>query len=413
MTIKKGGLPIVCPNIFLPKKGIDLTKWAVVACDQFTSKPSYWNKLHDMIGDAPSTLNLVLPEIYLEDEPEKRIKEINRQMIDYHQKGFLEPLGEGLVLIERKTEDNQIRLGLMVAIDLEVYDYKKGTKPLIRATEETIENRIPPRVMIRKDAPLEFSHVMLLVDDEKKKIIENLYHKRDQLDLLYDFELNMKGGHLRGYHVKDVDYIINEFLSLIEGRTNPVLFIAGDGNHSLATAKVHWEHIKQKASTEDLDNHPARYALVELVNIYDKGLDFEGIHRVLFPVEDDFFNQLQQAIAQDHETWVYIKGEGKRKLLIPKNDGIAYEQIQAFLDQYLVDHPKTKIDYIHGDDDLIEVTESNQKAVGIRMPTIDRKDMFDYIRMEKVLPRKSFSMGSATAKRYYLESRFIKKIEEI
>jgi uncharacterized protein (DUF1015 family) len=409
MAMLKKGYPIVCPEIYLPKKEVDLTKWAVVACDQFTSKPSYWRNLKDQIGDAPSTLNLILPEVYLEDQMDDRIQKINQTMCDYHSKGILEKLEDSLILIERTTEKSQRRLGLMVAVDLEAYDYEEGTKPLIRTTEKTIIERIPPRVKIRKDAPLELSHVMLLVDDDRKRIIENLYHKRNEFPLLYDFELNMKGGHIKGYQIKDVDGVIGEFLSLIEGEEDPVLFIAGDGNHSLATAKAHWENLKHTLSEEELINHPAQYALVEIVNIYDKGLDFEGIHRMMFPVDEKFYDELQKSITAEKETWVYMQGIGKKVLYIPENDAVAYEEIQAFLDDYRINHPHVKIDYIHGDDDLIEASETHPNGFGIKMPTIERKEMFNYIKTGKVLPRKSFSMGCATAKRYYLESRIIKK----
>lgn len=409
MAMFKTGYPIVCPQIYLPKKSIDLTRWAVVACDQFTSKPSYWRELKQLIGDAPSTLHLVLPEVYLEDQADERIEKINQTMCDYHSKGLLERLDDSLILIERTTEKNQKRLGLMVAIDLEAYDYEEGSKPLIRTTEKTILERIPPRVRIRKDAPLELSHVMLLVDDDRKKIIETLYKKRHDFNVLYDFDLNMKGGHIKGYQIKDVDQVILEFLSLIEDEKEPLLFIAGDGNHSLATAKAHWENLKHTLSKEELQDHPAQYALVEIVNIYDPGLEFEGIHRVMFPVDDNFYDELQASITQEQETWVYIQRIGKRKLMIPHNDAVAYEQIQTFLDEYRMKHPHVKIDYIHGDDDLIEASETHIKAFGIKMPTIERKEMFNYIKTGKVLPRKSFSMGCATAKRYYLESRIIKK----
>jgi uncharacterized protein (DUF1015 family) len=219
----------------------------------------------------------------------------------------------------------------------------------------------------------------------------------------------MKGGHIKGYQIKDVDDVINQFMSLIEGESDPVLFIAGDGNHSLATAKAHWENLKHTLTPEELKDHPAQYALVEIVNIYDPGLEFEGIHRVLFPVYDQFFQTLQASITPDKETCVYIQGIGKKTLMIPENDAVAYEQIQAFLDDYLKKHQHVKIDYIHGDDDLIEISETHKHAFGIKMPTIERKDMFNYIKTGKVLPRKSFSMGCATAKRYYLESRMIKK----
>ncbi|MDO9629719.1 MAG: DUF1015 domain-containing protein, partial [Acholeplasmataceae bacterium] len=399
--------PIHLPEILLPKRSIDLSKWAVVACDQFTSQPSYWKEVKRYIDDAPSTYNMILPEVYLETMDDRMIDKINLTMNHYLSSDILESIGESMMLIERSTNLNSRRLGLMLSIDLESYDYKEDSKPLVRTTEKTIIERIPPRVKIRKQAPLELSHVMLLMNDSKHHIIEKLFEKKESFIKKYDFVLNMMGGHLRGYQIKDCDDIIKEFYELIEDPNDPVLFVVGDGNHSLATAKAHWEEIKKNLSEIEQETHPARFALVEVVNIYDQGLQFEGIHRVLFNADKDFLIDLFHAVDKEKDTWVYTNEIGQQQFFIPKNTADAYEQIQSFIDDYLTKHKKTTIDYIHGDSELIEVCNSHPGSIGIKMPTIEKKDLFPFIQSGKVLPRKSFSMGCATAKRYYLESRFI------
>ncbi|MBU1092968.1 MAG: DUF1015 domain-containing protein [Firmicutes bacterium] len=399
--------PIFVPEIYLPDTSINLTKWAVVACDQFTSQPSYWKELQDFIHDEPSTYHLILPEVYLEKMNSNMIDQINHSMHQYKEQNILYSIGKSMILVERTTILNKRRLGLIMSIDLETYDYKEHSKPMIRTTEKTIIERIPPRVKIREKALFELSHVMLLVDDPKKHIIESLYQKKSEFPLLYDFELNMHGGHLRGYQIKDCDDIISDFNNLIKDQKDPMLFVVGDGNHSLATAKAHWEKVKSQLTEVEILDHPARYALVEVVNIYDEGLNFEGIHRVLFNVKDDFLIDLFHAVDKEEETWVYSNEIGKAPFFIPKNAPKAYEQIQNFIDEYMIKHKEVTIDYIHGDGELIEVCQNHPNSIGIKMPCMERNELFPYIHIGKVLPRKSFSMGCATAKRYYLESQYI------
>lgn len=401
--------PIHLPHMLVPKKGVDLSKWAVVACDQFTSSPSYWKELKRYIKEEPSTYHMILPEVYLEQMNDHMIDSINQTMHHYLHENLFEDIGPSMMLIERNCDLNSRRLGLMLAIDLECYAYKEGSRPIIRTTEKTIIERIPPRVRIRKDAPLELTHVMLLINDDKKKIIEKLYEKKDTFEKKYDFVLNMMGGHIRGYQILECDEIINDLYSLIENEEDPMLFVVGDGNHSLATAKAHWEAVKETLSKEDIEDHPARYALVEVVNIYDPGLHFEGIHRVLFNVDSHFLIDMFHAVDKESETWVYTNEIGKQSFYIPSSTAEAYEQIQTYIDEYLKKHKQAKIDYIHGDDELIKICKEHPGAIGIRMPSLEKKDLFPFVQSGKVLPRKSFSMGSATAKRYYLESRMIKK----
>ncbi len=402
--------PIAVKDILLPNDNINYEKWSVVACDQFTSQPEYWENLKNRIGIEPSTYDMILPEVYLESMTDDTIKYININMHHFINSGVFKNIGPSMILVERKTLDGKTRLGLMLCIDLENYDFNLFSKPLIRTTENTILSRIPPRVHIRKNAPLELTHVMLLANDDKLNILENLFAKREQLNVVYDFDLNMDGGHITGYQITDCNPIIKDFYSLIADPKDPILFVVGDGNHSLATAKTHWNVLKATLSKKEIKNHPARFALVEVVNIYDKGLDFEGINRVLFNVDKDFINSLQEAIDQDVESWIYTKESGKTPFYIPKSTALAYEQIQSFIDNYLTYHKDSLIDYIHGDDELIDICNKHEHSIGIHMPILDKKDLFPFVQLGKVLPRKSFSMGSATAKRYYLESRFIKNI---
>ena len=401
--------PVKVPNVLLPKASVNMTKWSVIACDQYTSQPTYWETLNKFIDKDPSTYQLILPEVYLESMKPKAIDTINQNMHNYLKNNLLEPVGDAMILVERTFEDKSKRLGLMITVDLETYDYKPGTKPLIRTTEKTILDRIPPRVQIREKAPFELSHVMLLVDDPKIKIIETLYKNREELPILYDFELNMNGGHIKGYKVSDCEPVINDFNKLIFKQEDKMMFVAGDGNHSLATAKAHWIEIKKNLSDKEIKDHPARFSLVEVVNIYDEGLHFEGIHRVIFNAKEDFLVGLFHAVDREDETWIYEKNAQESKFFIPKNAAIAYEQIQGYIDLYINKNPEVVIDYIHGEEDLIEICDKHPGSIGIKMPCVQRDSLFSYIKSGKVLPRKSFSMGNADSKRYYLECNLIVK----
>lgn len=403
--------PIAVKDILLPNDKINYEKWAVVACDQFTSEPEYWEELRRHIGIEPSTYDMILPEVYLESMTNDTIKFINLNMHHFIKSGVFKNLGPSMILVERKTLDDKVRLGLMLSIDLETYDFDLSNKPMIRPTEHTILSRIPPRVHIRQDAPLELTHVMLLANDDKLHILRQLYKHRDRLNIVYDFDLNMEGGHITGYQITDCESVIKDYYSLITDPNDPILFVVGDGNHSLATAKTHWHEVKRNLSEADKLDHPARFALVEVVNIYDDGLDFEGIHRIMFNVDEKFINDLQEAIDKDVLSWIYTKELGKVPFYLPKSTALAYEQIQDYLDNYLTYHPDAMIDYIHGDKELVRICDKHKQSVGIHMPILDKKDLFPFVQLGKVLPRKSFSMGGATAKRYYLESRIIQKLD--
>ncbi len=418
-------------DIMIPRKDVDLKKWAVVACDQYTSEKEYWKDVEDYVGDSPSTLKLIFPECYLEDgDSEKRIKDINSTMASYMDKGLFDTYENCFFLVKR-TCGNTSRLGLMAALDLDRYSWEKDSKSLIRATEGTILSRIPPRKAIRKDAGLEIPHIMVLISDAKKKIIENLYAKKDKLEKVYETDLMKNGGKVEAYLVnkdEDLQFILKAFENLTASLnpSNPLLFAMGDGNHSFATAKSCWEDIKKNLSEEERKNHPARFCLVELENIFDPGLVFESIHRVLFNVpEEVFLSELEKnAKGIEYETVKCknciasrlvdqsIQGfgyctENKHVYVRIKNPvaNIAAGTIQRILDSLI--EKGYQVDYIHG----LDVTDklgSEKGNIGIFLPAIDKATFFDTIIKDGALPRKTFSMGEANEKRYYMECRKIK-----
>ena len=417
-------VPFKRGNILIPKN-VDMEKWSVVACDQFTSEPEYWKKLDSIVGDAPSTLRITLPEIYLEEnDVEERIKKINSTMEEYLNKDLFTELTDSMIYLERTQADGKIREGLMGIVDLEDYSYEKGSQTLIRATEKTVIERIPPRVKVRENALLELPHIMILIDDEKKDIIESLKEEVTDNDIVYDFELNMNGGHIRGYKLNensmnkidskleklaDKDYFESKYGVTDKG---VLLFAMGDGNHSLATAKACYENLKKTMSEEEYLNNQARYALVELVNLHSSALEFEAINRVIFDTDkENLLNELQKYYNINKD------GNGQKVRVITDNlnedwyienpkSNIAVGSIQMFLDEYLKEH-KGKIDYIHGEDVTTELG-SKEGNIGFIFDAMKKCDLFKTVILDGALPRKTFSMGHANDKRYYLEARKIK-----
>lgn len=430
---------ICVPEILMPNRNVDLSKWSVIACDQYTSQPDYWEKTTEIVGDEPSTLKVTLPEIYLEqDDFEARIDVVNSNMEEYLNDGVLESMGSGFVLVKRFAE-NKLRTGLVVAVDLEAYDFQKGSNSLIRATEGTVIDRLPPRMKIRKNALIELPHIMVLIDDKDKTIIEPLAKKYSEgVEKLYSVDLMQEGGHIDGWFVNS-DEDIAQFADSLEQLSKKVdlLFAVGDGNHSLASAKQHWNEVK--AAGGDVENHPARYALVELVNIHDDGLEFEPIHRVLFNCNyKDLLGELEKFVVAEgglmevkyfvgqfshdrlFENWEVIKDitnsqtfafvtENICGMVVMENTdySMTVGTVQAFLDEYLAEHNDCRIDYIHGEDVTSELG-SLEGNVGIILPNMAKSQLFKAVVEEGVLPRKTFSMGEANEKRYYMESRKIK-----
>lgn len=408
---------IKMPNVLMPKKNVDMEKWAVIACDQFTSQPSYWENLESLVNDVPSTYHLIFPEVYLEKENAPIIGRINYNMKKYLDENILENIGECMILVDRKTPFQKRRLGLVLSIDLEAYSYNQTDKSLIRATEQTVIERIPPRVEIRKNALIELPHILLLINDKNKTIIEKLYTKKDKFEKIYDFDLNMNGGHITGYKITNCKKTIKDFEKLVSLKTikdnswekdNIMQFAVGDGNHSLATAKTHWNNLKSNLSKKEIKNHPARYALVEIMNIYDEGLVFEPIHRVVFNANLDFYKGLKEICDGDYECLLYNNGEST-KIMLPTNAAIAVKLVQEYIDDYIKKNPKTKVDYVHGLKDMKEVCDNHLNSYGITLPPLNKTDLFNYVVNQGSFPRKTFSMGHANEKRYYIESKMIVK----
>ncbi|MBE7060623.1 MAG: DUF1015 domain-containing protein [Ruminococcaceae bacterium] len=398
-------------DILLPKN-TDMTAWSVVACDQYTSQPEYWAKVKNIVGDKPSTLNIIFPEIYLSEDNSARIDSINRYMKEYLENGLFEEYKNSFVYVERTIGEGKVRRGLIGAIDLEAYDFTADAKTLVRATEGTVRERIPPRVQIRIGASIESPHIMVLIDDEKKNIIEKIDKKK--LPKLYDFDLMMGGGHIEGYLVTDTDEICNKLEKMVDAQgANPLLFAMGDGNHSLATAKTCWEQIKSGLSESERENHPARYALAEIVNIHDSSMEFEPIHRVVFNVNpsellSEFMKAEPSAEMEGGEgqriTAVYGDKEVEITVKKPSNT-LEVGTLQKFLDDY-VRKTDAKIDYIHGSD-VVKSLAKESDRIGFILPSMKKSDLFPAIKNDGVLPRKTFSIGEAFEKRFYLECRKI------
>ena len=413
-------------DILLPKD-CDMTRWAVVACDQFTSQPEYWEEADRIVGSAPSTLRMILPESKLNDpNVDEQVADINAAMEDYLARNIFRTYGNSIIYIERTQSDGRVRHGLVAAVDLERYDYTPGSDSLIRATEGTVLERIPPRVRVRKDAPIELPHVMLLIDDPDQTCIEPITAAVDSMEKVYDFDLMLRGGHLNGWRLTDaqMDALADALGGLMDSDAQqakyglkdaaPLLFAVGDGNHSLATAKTCYENLKRVTPQAEWAELPARYALVEIVNLHDDALEFEAIHRVVFGVEPaKFMEAFKRAYPNAHEG----RGEGHTiEVVWADHDGfitvpdpkvqLAVGTLQNFLDDYLKE-TGGEVDYIHGDEVTKELG-SKPGNMGFLLPAMGKDQLFKTVMADGVLPRKTFSMGHAEDKRYYVEGRKIR-----
>lgn len=429
---------IQIPQVYLPRDGIDLHKWAVIACDQFTAEPDYWQAVQQTVGDAASTLNLIFPEVYL-DQPgaDARIAAIGQSMNDYLQAGVLVP-HEGMVYVERSVA-GKTRHGVMLCLDLACYDYRTGSASLIRATEGTIEARLPPRIRIRESAALELPHILVLIDDPDHTVIAPLRAAQAAGKPLYDFELMQGGGHLAGFAVSETaqQNVVQALRALAQperfaarygvGEEQPVLLFAmGDGNHSLATAKAIWERNKARVGMD----HPSRYALVEVENVHDEALEFEAIHRLLFGLKTDLLAALQSAFGTQFKYTAVASPQAMRDRvdgargaghaigllgggqqygvieIFQPAANLPVGSLQNFLDQFLKDHGADAIDYLHGVDVLARLALQPGNA-GFYLAGMAKSELFKTVILEGALPRKSFSLGQAREKRYYMEARRI------
>lgn len=390
-------------NVLLPKS--DFENWSVIACDQYTSEPEYWNRAETIVGDNKSALNIILPEVKLSDNNDKDILDINNTMAEYINSDTFNEFENSFVYVERTQSDGLIRRGILGCIDLEDYEYTKCNKALIRATEATVIERIPPRVKIRENAPLELPHVMLLVDDKDNSLFELLSNETENFESLYDFELMQNAGHIKGWRVSDSKaeemQIALEKLNL---KADGLLFCVGDGNHSLATAKECY--IKNP-------NPLNRYALVEVVNIHDNALQFEPIYRIVFGANpDNLINSFLDCCGgvyegEDAQKYTCVYNGLEREISVKPIQKLAVGTLQKFLDDYILENPDVKIDYIHGEDSLKKLSE-NKNAVGFLFEGMQKRELFDAVKADGSLPRKTFSMGHADDKRFYLEARKIK-----
>ena len=411
-------------DILIPNDKVDMSKWAVIACDQYTSEPEYWDAVTAEVGGAPSTLSLILPELYLEDsDVSERIANIHKAMDKYIADGIFTEYKNAMVYVERVQSNGIVRKGLIGAIDLEKYDFSKGSTSEVRATEATVIERIPPRIKVRNGAPLELPHIMILIDDPEDTVIGAL--DKTSMKKLYDTKLMQNGGSISGYLVDEAaqEKIDSALSALADPDTfnnkyglsgQPVLLYAmGDGNHSLATAKEFYEQLKKANPDKDFSNHPARYALAEIVDLHSDALKFEAIHRLVYDVDcDDLLYELSHALElNDAESSQYVitccDGTEVKEYIHKQTSNLSVGSLQNFLDSYSK-NKGGKIDYIHGIENVKALAEKHN-GIAFILPDMDKSELFPTVIKDGALPRKTFSMGHAADKRYYVEAR---KIEE-
>lgn len=414
-------------DILIPQ-GCDLSLWSVVACDQYTSQPEYWQRGDERVGNHPSALRLILPESSLEGpNVQEDIAAINDAMTRYQRENLFRVVPASMIYVERQLDNGHLRRGLVGMVDLEQYDYTPGSDAQVRATEGTVLERIPPRVEIRKDASIELPHVMILCDDPERTVIEPLEAAKKEMEPVYDFQLVERGGHISGWRLTEtqLDRVAGAlgaladpeaFAQRYQAEGKPVMiFAVGDGNHSLATAKECYERQKKITPPEQWDTLPARYALCELVNLHDESLELEPIHRVVFDVDpSELLSDLQAAFPGAHEgagaghVLTYSYGDRSGAITVPQpTQQLEVGTLQAFLDTWLAEHPGARIDYIHGAD-VAHMLAAEPDTIAFLLPGIEKSSLFPTVIHDGVLPRKTFSMGEAHDKRFYLEARRIR-----
>ncbi len=414
-------------NILLPKKNINMTNWAVVACDQYTSQLDYWERAYNTVGDSASTLKMIVPEVYLEtSNVDGIIAGVNDSMAQYLNDDIFDEYNNTYIYVERTLANGDIRRGIVGMVDLEDYDYQVGSKTKIRATEGTVVSRIPPRLKVRKNALLELPHIMMLIDDAACDIIESNASNVDSFEKVYDFDLMENSGHITGYKMtENACKLLEDKLGELEdinkfnkkynvNETSPLVYAMGDGNHSLATAKAYYEELKSEIGEEKAKNSPARFALCELVNLHDSSLQFEAIHRVVFNVDaDDFLNEFSSIYNISYEpdakgqSFVLVYGGIKKKVTVtnPK-EYLTVATVQNFIDNYIKNH-NSSVDYIHGEDVVCDLCKDFSN-IGIIFDSMDKNDLYKSVILDGALPRKTFSMGEACDKRFYVEARKIR-----
>lgn len=415
-------------NILLPhdRSSEAMRKWSVVACDQYTSQRDYWQNTADFVGSAPSALRLIVPEVYLNDDDiEKRIEDVSQAMKAYMDSGVFDVIKDSYVYVERTLSNGAVRHGIVGAVDLEDYDYSPQSQTKIRATEGTVVSRIPPRLAVRMRADIELTHIMMLIDDRDCEIIEPNSARKGEFEKLYDFELMHDSGKIVGYRMSDdAADMLDKRLALLEDARDfekkygvkgkpPLVFAMGDGNHSLATAKAYYEYVKQTIGEEAARVSPARYALCELVNLHDESLVFEAIHRVIFGADArDFMAKFEKEFDVSYadtakgQSFYLVTEDGRKKVTVANpREVLTVATVQGFIDRYIEAHGAS-VDYIHGED-VVEKLCAEGGNVGIILEAMDKNDLFRSVILDGALPRKTFSMGEACDKRFYVEARVI------
>jgi len=427
------GLPICVPKILMPREGIDFAKWACVACDQYESEPAYWEEMNKHVGESPSALRIVFPEVYLAlvtgadpSEDDKRIKEIGEVMNEYSAGHVFASRPPAFMAIDRKTSQVASRKGLIVAVDLDQYNYDCPIPTLIRPTEKTIVARLPPRIKIRETAPLELPHIIMVIDDPGKTVIEPLFKECGLSEPEYSCDLFKGAGKVSGFRVtpQGTEHFTRTMTALADkekaraaaANRHPAVILIGDGNHSLATAKSCWESLKAKGA--DAERHPARYALVELQNLHDDGVVFEPIHRILEDAKADavqhFLEKAWGVTAQPFQepvpehAVVLVRGKDKSSslILVPPAEKLPVVAMSAQVDQFVAENPNTKIGYVHGEEPVYDACKDGT-TTGLLLPSLDKSRFLDTIHDIGTFPRKAFSMGEASEKRFYVEARAI------
>ncbi|MBE6616345.1 MAG: DUF1015 domain-containing protein [Ruminococcaceae bacterium] len=396
-------------DILLPKFADNpelMKKWAVIACDQFTSEPEYWEKCRELVGELPSAYNYIMPEAYLETDFESAHSNTIKKSMSNFDADSMQCLN-GIIYVKRTLPNGSVRHGLVGKIDLEAYNYEKGSKSAVRATEATVIERIPPRSKIRAEATVELPHILILVDEQV-----GLFDAAEQITKsakpIYDFDLMLGGGHIQGYFFdgENLDSIISKIVEY-ESSDKELKYAMGDGNHSLAAAKAHWESLKSQGAEM---NHPARYALCELTALSDESLVFEPIYRIVKNCDINNFISCLESITSltgDKQGVTLVANGTKRELYFTNpSHALTVGTLQNFIDDYIVNHPGVICDYIHGEESLEKLSDSPD-TVGFLFDGMDKAELFPYVENYGALPRKTFSMGEAESKRYYLEMRKI------
>lgn len=410
-------------DILLPEN-TDMEKWAVVACDQYTSEPEYWDDVKNLTDGSKSTYNLILPEVYLEEaDVDNRIKRIHSNMKEYLSSHTFKEYKNTLIYIERIQSDGKVRAGIVGKLDLENYSYETGSKTPVRATEATVVERIPPRIKVRRGADIELPHILILIDDRDKSVIEPLEALKADMEKVYDFELMKNGGRISGYTLNDTMqaqvFSALDKLADLDGfnkkydldEKSPLVFAMGDGNHSLATAKEYYEQLKKAEPDKDFSDHPARYALVEIVNLHSPALEFEAIHRIVTGIDrtkilDGLKTELALSKEQsDQRIQIVIDGKSETLYIHKPSSKLTVGSLQNYLDKYISEFGG-KVDYIHGID-VVNKLSQDSTAVGFILPDMAKEDLFPTVICDGALPRKTFSMGHAEDKRFYIEARKI------